>query len=154
MIPPFFCGNSCPLLSKVRLIYICPLSVGCCHISIPSFSSPVFQNIFILTSVSSVPLYFAWNSDYSESEVRKVPILQGGAWWLSQLWATTSTQRQCLANWSVPSRTFRDISCLENKIQANRKVGGFCALSGVFILTLPIPIVVNRFFWKSNNLKA
>ena len=25
------------------------------------------------------------------------------------------------------------------------QVGGFCALSGVFILTLPIPIVVNRF---------
>ena len=23
-------------------------------------------------------------------------------------------------------------------------IGGFCALSGVFILTLPIPIVVNR----------
>ena len=28
------------------------------------------------------------------------------------------------------------------------KVGGFCALSGVFILTLPIPIVVNRFLIK------
>ena len=30
-------------------------------------------------------------------------------------------------------------------------VGGFCALSGVFILTLPIPIVVNSFasFYKN-----
>ena len=44
--------------------------------------------------------------------------------------------------------TISYISCLENKIQANLQVGGFCALSGVFILTLPIPIVVNRFFLK------
>ena len=30
-------------------------------------------------------------------------------------------------------------------------IGGFCALSGVFILTLPIPIVVNSFasFYKN-----
>lgn len=31
-------------------------------------------------------------------------------------------------------------------------VGGFCALSGVFILTLPIPIVVNRFFDRVENI--
>ena len=32
---------------------------------------------------------------------------------------------------------------VNNKL-IGKLVGGFCALSGVFILTLPIPIVVNR----------
>ena len=39
-----------------------------------------------------------------------------------------------------------------NKINLKGKIiGGFCALSGVFILTLPIPIVVNSFapFYKN-----
>ena len=39
-----------------------------------------------------------------------------------------------------------------NKINFKGKIiGGFCALSGVFILTLPIPIVVNSFapFYKN-----
>ena len=38
------------------------------------------------------------------------------------------------------------ISCLSGKL-----VGGFCALSGVFILTLPIPIVVNSFAMYYKN---
>ena len=35
--------------------------------------------------------------------------------------------------------------------QPGKVVGGFCALSGIFILTLPIPIVVNSFavFYKN-----
>ena len=36
---------------------------------------------------------------------------------------------------------------MKEKIQ----VGGFCALSGVFILTLPIPIVVNSFAMYYKN---
>ena len=39
---------------------------------------------------------------------------------------------------------------LNPKTFIGKFVGGFCALSGVFILTLPIPIVVNSFanFYK------
>ena len=45
---------------------------------------------------------------------------------------------------------------------SGKLIGGFCALSGVFILTLPIPIVVNSFaqfyknrLWRNEvNLKA
>ena len=33
---------------------------------------------------------------------------------------------------------------LHPKTLLGKLIGGFCALSGVFILTLPIPIVVNR----------
>ena len=38
-----------------------------------------------------------------------------------------------------------------NKLFQGKLIGGFCALSGVFILTLPIPIVVNSFaqFYKN-----
>ena len=37
------------------------------------------------------------------------------------------------------------------KTLLGKLIGGFCALSGVFILTLPIPIVVNSFavFYKN-----
>ena len=40
---------------------------------------------------------------------------------------------------------------LNPKTFLGKFVGGFCALSGVFILTLPIPIVVNSFasFYKN-----
>ena len=31
------------------------------------------------------------------------------------------------------------------KTMEGKVIGGFCALSGIFILTLPIPIVVNSF---------
>ena len=36
-------------------------------------------------------------------------------------------------------------------LHSGKLIGGFCALSGVFILTLPIPIVVNSFaqFYKN-----
>ncbi|XP_023320611.1 potassium voltage-gated channel subfamily B member 1 [Eurytemora carolleeae] len=34
---------------------------------------------------------------------------------------------------------------LNPKTLLGKLIGGFCALSGVFILTLPIPIVVNSF---------
>ena len=33
---------------------------------------------------------------------------------------------------------------LNPKTLLGKLIGGFCALSGIFILTLPIPIVVNR----------
>ncbi|XP_023341581.1 potassium voltage-gated channel subfamily B member 1, partial [Eurytemora carolleeae] len=36
---------------------------------------------------------------------------------------------------------------------AGKLIGGFCALLGVFILALPVPIVVNRFTDFSNNYK-
>ena len=39
-------------------------------------------------------------------------------------------------------RVFSKISL---SIQIGKLIGGFCALSGTFILTLPIPIVVNSF---------
>ena len=39
---------------------------------------------------------------------------------------------------------------LNPKTMLGKLVGGFCALSGVFILTLPIPIVVNR--WAYNRI--
>ena len=37
------------------------------------------------------------------------------------------------------------------KTMWGKMIGGFCALSGIFILTLPIPIVVNSFvvFYKN-----
>ena len=40
---------------------------------------------------------------------------------------------------------------LNPKTLLGKLIGGFCALSGVFILTLPIPIVVNSFaqFYKN-----
>ena len=40
---------------------------------------------------------------------------------------------------------------LNPKTLLGKVIGGFCALSGVFILTLPIPIVVNSFavFYKN-----
>ena len=40
---------------------------------------------------------------------------------------------------------------LEHLVLLGKLIGGFCALSGVFILTLPIPIVVNSFaqFYKN-----
>ena len=40
---------------------------------------------------------------------------------------------------------------MSNIPHSGKLVGGFCALSGVFILTLPIPIVVNSFaqFYKN-----
>ena len=40
---------------------------------------------------------------------------------------------------------------LNPKTIMGKIVGGFCALSGIFILTLPIPIVVNSFasFYKN-----
>ena len=38
-------------------------------------------------------------------------------------------------------------------IHAGKIIGGFCALSGVFILTLPIPIVVNTDFQYTNSGK-
>ena len=40
---------------------------------------------------------------------------------------------------------------LEHLVLSGKLIGGFCALSGVFILTLPIPIVVNSFaqFYKN-----
>ena len=34
---------------------------------------------------------------------------------------------------------------LNPKTFMGKIIGGFCALSGIFILTLPIPIVVNSF---------
>ena len=39
---------------------------------------------------------------------------------------------------------------LHPKTMWGKMIGGFCALSGIFILTLPIPIVVNSFvvFYK------
>ena len=40
---------------------------------------------------------------------------------------------------------------LEEIIKEKIQVGGFCALSGVFILTLPIPIVVNSFAMYYKN---
>ena len=42
---------------------------------------------------------------------------------------------------------------LNNEI-LGKLVGGFCALSGVFILTLPIPIVVNRYVRREVKLQA
>ena len=42
---------------------------------------------------------------------------------------------------NLPS--LRLVNKVNNKM-LGKLVGGFCALSGVFILTLPIPIVVNR----------
>ena len=48
-------------------------------------------------------------------------------------------------------------SCSKNYslicIHAGKIIGGFCALSGVFILTLPIPIVVNTDFQYTNSGK-
>ena len=40
---------------------------------------------------------------------------------------------------------------LNPKTLLGKLIGGFCALSGIFILTLPIPIVVNSFavFYKN-----
>ena len=40
---------------------------------------------------------------------------------------------------------------LNPKTLLGKLVGGFCALSGVFILTLPIPIVVNSFAMYYKN---
>ena len=37
------------------------------------------------------------------------------------------------------------LSLLDDERHPNQVTGGFCALLGVFIMTLPIPIVVNSF---------
>ena len=39
---------------------------------------------------------------------------------------------------------------LNPKTLLGKLIGGFCALSGIFILTLPIPIVVNR--WPNSSI--
>ena len=43
------------------------------------------------------------------------------------------------------------LSFISLHICPGKLVGGFCALSGVFILTLPIPIVVNSFAMYYKN---
>ena len=44
---------------------------------------------------------------------------------------------------------------LSPKTFLGKLIGGFCALSGIFILTLPIPIVVNSFasYYKNRYSK-
>ena len=48
-----------------------------------------------------------------------------------------------------------DIFCLSSQSVLGKFVGGFCALVGVFTITLPIPIVVNSFagFYKNTLMR-
>ena len=40
---------------------------------------------------------------------------------------------------------------LHPKTMLGKLIGGFCALTGIFILTLPVPIIVNSFAAFYNN---
>ena len=60
-----------------------------------------------------------------------------------------------LTDKNISERLYRSSMCCKNEnsfvSHSGKLIGGFCALSGVFILTLPIPIVVNSFaqFYKN-----
>ena len=61
-----------------------------------------------------------------------------------QIWQQQSMNQIVASRW-------KKIFFLEEIIKEKIQVGGFCALSGVFILTLPIPIVVNSFAMYYKN---
>ena len=75
-----------------------------------------------------------------------------------EIWIIQGTARHAVvrlyAKNNGPHTTSFSVSLifhLEHLVLLGKLIGGFCALSGVFILTLPIPIVVNSFaqFYKN-----
>ena len=65
--------------------------------------------------------------------------VSGIPWWPSPRWATSSSLSQQLARWG------QGAAGGHSWWSSSQLVGGLCALLGIFILTLPLPIVVNSF---------
>ena len=59
-------------------------------------------------------------------------------------WMVGSQQFKCFCRWGLMTLTTVGYD-LNPETLLGKIIGGCCALSGVFILTLPIPIVVNSF---------
>lgn len=74
----------------------------------------------------------------------------GGGLWPSPLWVMRRTRRSDILFWCL-------LGSLASSSQSvlGKFVGGFCALVGVFTITLPIPIVVNSFagFYKNTLMR-